>query len=168
VGCPTGPQLTAGFVISGDHTITDLKTRITEDVKTAMKAGEKERVSLLRMLTAELKQREVVEQIVLTDAAVIAAIEKMIKQRKDAEKQYRDGNRPELADKEAAEIVLLMAYLPAQLTDAELEAVLVATIAETGAAGPKDMGKVMTAIKPKVAGRTDMGALSAKIKAKLG
>lgn len=148
--------------------MTDLKTRITEDVKTAMKAGEKERVSLLRMLTAELKQREVVEQIVLTDAAVIAAIEKMIKQRKDAEKQYRDGNRPELADKEAAEIVLLMAYLPAQLTDAELEAVLVATIAETGAAGPKDMGKVMAAIKPKVAGQTDMGALSAKIKAKLG
>jgi len=147
--------------------MTDLKTRITEDVKTAMKAGEKERVSLLRMLTAELKQREVVEQIELTDAAVITAIEKMLKQRKDSEQQFRAAGRTELADKEAGEIALLMTYLPAQLSDAELDAILVATIAETGAAGPKDMGKVMGAIKPKVAGKTDMGALSAKIKAKL-
>jgi len=136
-------------------------------VKTAMKAGEKERVSLLRMLTAELKQREVVEQIELTDAAVITAIEKMLKQRKDSEQQFRAAGRTELADKEAGEIALLMTYLPAQLSDAELDAILVATIAETGAAGPKDMGKVMGAIKPKVAGKTDMGALSAKIKAKL-
>ena len=148
--------------------MTDLKTRITEDVKTAMKAGEKDRVSLLRMLTAELKQREVVEQIELTDAAVITAIEKMLKQRKDSEQQFRAAGRTELADKEAGEITLLMTYLPVQLTDAELDAILVATIAETGAAGPKDMGKVMGAIKPKVAGKTDMGALSAKIKAKLG
>ena len=148
--------------------MTDLKTRITEDVKTAMKAGEKDRVSLLRMLTAELKQREVVEQIVLTDAAVIAAIEKMLKQRKDSESQFRAAGRTELADKEASEIAGLMTYLPAQLTEAELDAVLAATITETGATGPKDMGKVMAAIKPKVAGKTDMGALSAKIKAKLG
>jgi uncharacterized protein YqeY len=148
--------------------MTDLKSRITEDVKIAMKAGEKERVSLLRMLTAELKQREVVEQITLTDAAVITAIEKMLKQRKDSEQQFRAAGRAELADKEAGEIVLLMTYLPAQLSDAELDAILAATIAETGAAGPKDMGKVMAAIKPKVAGKTDMGALSAKIKAKLG
>lgn len=147
--------------------MTDLKTRITEDVKIAMKAGEKDRVMLLRMLTAELKQREVVEQIELTDAAVIAAIEKMLKQRKDSESQFRAANRAELADKEAAEIVGLMAYLPAQLSDADLDAILAAVIAETGAAGPKDMGKVMAAIKPKVAGKTDMGALSAKIKAKL-
>ncbi len=147
--------------------MTDLKTRITEDVKIAMKAGEKERVSLLRMLTAELKQREVVEQIVLTDAAVIAAIEKMLKQRKDSESQFRAANRAELADKEAAEIAGLMVYLPTQLSDAELDAILAEVIAETGAAGPKDMGKVMAAIKPKVAGKTDMGALSAKIKAKL-
>ena len=147
--------------------MTDLKTRITEDVKIAMKAGEKERVSLLRMLTAELKQREVVEQIELTDAAVIAAIEKMLKQRKDSEQQFRAANRAELADKEAAEIAGLMVYLPKQLSDAELDAILAAVIAETGAAGPKDMGKVMAAIKPKVAGQTDMGALSAKIKAKL-
>ena len=148
--------------------MTDLKTRITEDVKIAMKAGEKERVSLLRMLTAELKQREVVEQIVLTDAAVIAAIEKMLKQRKDSEQQFRAAGRTELADKEAAEIAGLMTYLPAQLSDAELDAILAGVIAETGAAGPKDMGKVMAAIKPLVAGKTDMGALSAKIKAKLG
>lgn len=147
--------------------MTDLKTRITEDVKIAMKAGEKDRVSLLRMLTAELKQREVVEQITLTDAAVITAIEKMLKQRKDSESQFRAAGRTELADKEAGEIALLMAYLPAQFSDAELDAILTATIAETGAAGPKDMGKVMAAIKPKVAGKTDMGALSAKIKTKL-
>ena len=147
--------------------MTDLKTRITEDVKIAMKAGEKERVSLLRMLTAELKQREVVEQIVLTDAAVIAAIEKMLKQRKDSEQQFRAAGRAELADKEASEIAGLMVYLPAQLSDAELDAILSRVIADTGAAGPKDMGKVMAAIKPLVAGKTDMGALSAKIKAKL-
>jgi len=147
--------------------MTDLKTRITEDVKIAMKAGEKERVSLLRMLTAELKQREVVEQIELTDAAVIAAIEKMLKQRKDSEQQFRAAGRTELADKEASEIAGLMTYLPAQLSDAELDVILSAVIAETGAAGPKDMGKVMAAIKPRVAGKTDMGALSAKIKAKL-
>jgi uncharacterized protein len=147
--------------------MTDLKTRITEDVKTAMKAGEKERVSLLRMLTAELKQREVVDQIELTDAAVITAIEKMLKQRKDSEQQFRAANRVDLADKEAGEIAMLMGYLPTQLSEAELEAVIASVIAETGAAGPKDMGKVMGAIKPKVAGKTDMGALSAKIKAKL-
>ena len=147
--------------------MTDLKTRITEDVKIAMKAGEKDRVMLLRMLTAELKQREVVEQIVLTDAAVIAAIEKMLKQRKDSESQFRAAGRAELADKEAAEIAGLMVYLPTQLSDAELDGILAEVIAETGAAGPKDMGKVMAAIKPKVAGKTDMGALSAKIKAKL-
>ena len=147
--------------------MTDLKTRITEDVKTAMKAGEKERVSLLRMLTAELKQREVVDQIELTDAAVITAIEKMLKQRKDSEQQFRAANRVDLAEKEAGEIAMLMGYLPTQLSEAELEAVIASVIAETGAAGPKDMGKVMGAIKPKVAGKTDMGALSAKIKAKL-
>jgi len=147
--------------------MTDLKTRITEDVKTAMKAGEKERVSLLRMLTAELKQREVVDQIELTDAAVITAIEKMLKQRKDSEQQFRAANRVDLADKEAGEIAMLMGYLPTQLSEAELEAVIASVIAETSAAGPKDMGKVMGAIKPKVAGKTDMGALSAKIKAKL-
>ncbi len=148
--------------------MTDLKTRITDDVKTAMKAGEKDKVSVLRMLTAEMKQREVVDAVELTDAVVIAAIEKMIKQRRDAEAQFRAGNRPELADKEAAEIAVLSAYLPQQLSAAEVDALIAQAIAETGAAGGKDMGKVMGWIKPKVAGKTDMGKLSGLIKAKLG
>ena len=148
--------------------MTDLKTRITEDVKTAMKAGDKARVSTLRMLTAEMKQREVVDAVELTDAVVIAAIEKMIKQRRDSENQYRSGNRPELADKEAAEITLLMTYLPQQLSAAEVDALIAQAVAETGAAGGKDMGKVMGWLKPKVAGKTDMGKLSGLIKAKLG
>jgi hypothetical protein len=148
--------------------LSDLKTRVLEDIKTAMKAGEKERVSTLRMLSSEMKQREVVDSMELTDAVVTACVEKMVKQRRDAEKQYRDGGRPELADKEAAEIALLMAYLPQQLTAAELDTLIAQAVAETGAAGAKDMGKVMGWIKPKVAGRTDMGALSGLIKAKLG
>lgn len=148
--------------------MSDLKTRITDDVKAAMRAGDKDRLSVLRMLQAELKQREVVESIELTDAVVLAAVEKMVKQRRDAESQFRNGNRPDLADKEAAEIQILMGYLPQQLTDAEVGALLDQAIAETGAAGGKDMGKVMGWIKPKVQGRTDMGKLSGLIKAKLG
>lgn len=147
--------------------MSDLKIRVLEDIKTAMKAGEKERVSTLRMLSSEMKQREVVDSVELTDAVVTACVEKMVKQRRDAEKQYRDGGRPELADKEAAEIALLMAYLPQQLSAAELDALIAQAVAETGAAGAKDMGKVMGWIKPKVAGRTDMGALSGLIKARL-
>lgn len=148
--------------------MSDLKTRITADVIVAMKGGDKPRVSLLRMLTAELKQREVVESTVLTDAVVMASVEKLIKQRRDSEAQFRAGNRPELADKEAAEIKILMDYLPQQLTEAEVTAFIVQAIAETGAQGGKDMGKVMGWIKPKVAGRTDMGKLSGLIKARLG
>lgn len=148
--------------------MTDLKTRILDDIKSAMKAGEKERVSTLRMLSSEMKQREVVDSVELTDAVVSACVEKMVKQRRDAERQFRDGQRPDLADKEAAEIALLMAYLPQQLTAAELDTLLTQAMAETGAAGPKDMGKLMGWIKPKVAGRTDMGALSGLIKARLG
>lgn len=147
--------------------MSELKTRIADDVKSAMKAGEKDRLSVLRMLQAELKQREVVDSIELTDTVVQAAVEKMIKQRRDAESQFRAGNRPDLADKEAAEIAVLMAYLPQQLSDAEVDALIVQAIAETGAAGGKDMGKVMGWIKPKVQGRTDMGKLSGLIKAKL-
>lgn len=147
--------------------MSELKTRIADDVKSAMKAGEKDRLSVLRMLQAELKQREVVDSIELTDTVVQAAVEKMIKQRRDAESQFRSGNRPDLADKEAAEITVLMAYLPQQLSDAEVDALIVQAIAETGAAGGKDMGKVMGWIKPKVQGRTDMGKLSGLIKAKL-
>jgi uncharacterized protein YqeY len=148
--------------------MTDLKSRVQEDVKAAMRAGEKDRLSVLRMLTAELKQREVVESQVITDAVVMAAAEKMIKQRRDAEQQFRNGGRPELADKEAAEIAVLMGYLPQQLSEAEVTALVAQAIAETGAVGGKDMGKVMAWIKPKVAGRTDMGKLSGLIKAQLG
>ena len=148
--------------------MSDLKTRITDDVKTAMKAGDKARVSTLRLLTAELKQREVVDAVELTDAVVISAIEKMIKQRRDAEAQFRSGNRPELADKEAAEIAVLAGYLPQQLSEAEVTTLIGQAIAETGAAGAKDMGKVMAWLKPKVAGRAEMGKLSGLIKGKLG
>jgi uncharacterized protein YqeY len=148
--------------------MTDLKTRIYDDIKTAMKAGEKERLSVLRMLSAELKQREVVESTELTDAVVQSAVEKMIKQRRDSESQFRNAARLDLADKEAAEIQLLIGYLPQQLTEAEVDALIGQAIAETGAAGGKDIGKIMGWIKPKVQGKTDMGKLSGLIKAKLG
>ena len=147
--------------------MTDLKTRIYDDIKTAMKAGEKERLSVLRMLSAELKQREVVESTELTDAVVQAAVEKMIKQRRDSESQFRNAARLDLADKEAAEIQLLIGYLPQQLSEAEVDALIVQAMAETGAVGGKDIGKVMGWIKPKVQGKTDMGKLSGLIKAKL-
>ncbi|HEX4871208.1 MAG TPA: GatB/YqeY domain-containing protein [Nevskiaceae bacterium] len=148
--------------------MTDLKTRIAEDIKTAMKAGDKPRLSVLRMLSAELKQREVVESKTLTDELVQQAVEKMVKQRRDAEAQFRAGGRPELADNEAAEITVLMAYLPQQLSEAEVQALIDQVIAETGASGGKDMGKVMAALKPRVQGRTDLGKLSGLIKARLG
>ncbi len=147
--------------------MSDLKTRVLEDVKTAMKSGDKLRLSVLRMLTAEMKNREVVDSVELTDAVVSAAIEKMIKQRRDSEKQYTDGGRPELAAKEADEIKILMVYLPEQLTDDELVALVKQAVAETGAVGGKDMGKVMAWIKPKAQGKADMGKLSGLIKGQL-
>ncbi len=147
--------------------MSELKNRIAEDVKTAMRGADKLRLSVLRMLQSELKQREVVESTELTDAVVLSAVEKMVKQRRDSEAQFRAGNRPDLADKEAAEIQMLLGYLPQQLTDAEISALLDQALAETGAVGGKDMGKVMGWIKPKVQGRTDMGKLSGLIKAKL-
>jgi uncharacterized protein YqeY len=148
--------------------MSELKTRVLEDVKSAMRAGEKLRLSVLRMLTAEMKQREVVDSVELTDAVVMAAIEKMVKQRRDSEKQYLDGGRPELAAKEAEEIQILLAYLPQQFTEAEVVALVAQAVTETGATGGKDMGKVMAWIKPRVQGRTDMGKLSGLIKSKLG
>jgi len=147
--------------------MSELKNRIAEDVKTAMRGADKLRLSVLRMLQSELKQREVVESTELTDAVVLAAVEKMVKQRRDSETQFRAGNRPDLADKEAAEIQMLLGYLPQQLTEAEIGALLDQALAETGAVDGKDMGKVMGWIKPKVQGRTDMGKLSGLIKAKL-
>jgi uncharacterized protein len=145
-----------------------LKERITDEMKAAMRAGEKERLGVIRMLTAAIKQREVDERIVLDDTQVLSVLEKMIKQRKESVVQFQAGNRPDLADKETSEITLLQTYLPAQLSDAELDTLITEAIASTGAASVKDMGKVMGIIKGKAQGRADMGAVGAKIKAKLG
>jgi len=145
-----------------------LKARITEDMKNAMRSGDKDRLGLIRMLQAGIKQREVDERIQLDDAQVLSVIDKMIKQRKDSVEQFRAGGREDLVAKESAEIAWLVDYLPAQLSDAELDALIRDAIAATGAASMKDMGKVMGILKPKAQGRTDMGALSARIKAALG
>jgi uncharacterized protein YqeY len=145
-----------------------LKERITEDMKAAMRSGEKERLGLIRMITSAIKQREVDERIALDDAQVLSVLEKMIKQRKESLVMFQAGNRQDLVDKEAAEITLLQGYLPSQLSDAEIDALIKEAIAATGAASIKDMGKVMGLIKAKAQGRADMAAVGAKIKAKLG
>jgi len=133
-----------------------------------MRSGEKERLSVIRMLTAAIKQREVDERISLDDSQVLSVLEKMIKQRKESLVQFQAGNRPDLVEKEAAEITLLQGYMPAQLSDAEVDSLIADAIAATGAASIKDMGKVMGIIKGKAQGRADMAAVGAKIKAKLG
>jgi uncharacterized protein YqeY len=145
-----------------------LKERITDDMKAAMRAGEKERLGVIRMITAAIKQREVDERISLDDAQVVAVLEKMVKQRKESLVQFQAGNRQDLVDKESAEIDLLKTYLPSQLGDAEIDALIADAIAATGASSVKDMGKVMGVIKAKAQGRADMGTVGAKIKAKLG
>jgi uncharacterized protein YqeY len=145
-----------------------LKARITEDMKTAMRSGEKDHLSCIRMLQAGIQQREVDERITLDDAQVLAVIDKMIKQRRESVTQFEAGKRADLVAKESAEIAWLTQYLPAQLGDTELEALIREAIAATGAASMKEMGKVMGFLKPKVQGRTDIGALSARIKAALG
>jgi len=145
-----------------------LKERITEDMKTAMRAKDSERLTTIRMIQAAIKQREVDERIQLDDTQVLAAIEKMIKMRKESIVQFQAGNRQDLVDKEEKEIALLVVYLPEQLSDGELNAVIASAITESGATSVKDMGKVMAIVKAKAQGRADMGAVSAKIKAKLG
>ena len=145
-----------------------LKERITEDMKAAMRASEKERLLTIRMVQAAIKQREVDERVVLDDAQVIAVLEKMVKQRRESIVAFEQGGRADLADKEKSEITLLQAYLPAQLSAAEVDALIKEAIAATGATSMKDMGKVMGAVKAKAAGRADMGAVSASIKAALG
>jgi uncharacterized protein len=145
-----------------------LKERVTEDMKTAMRAGEKERLATIRLLLAAIKQREVDERITLDDGQVLAVIEKMIKQRREAISQFEAGGRADLVAKENAEVAILQAYLPAQLTAAEIDALIAEAISATGAASIKDMGKVMGFVKGKAQGRADMGALSARIKQKLG
>jgi uncharacterized protein YqeY len=145
-----------------------LKERITEDMKTAMRSGEKDRLAVIRLLQAAIKQREVDERIVLDDAQVTSVLEKMIKQRKESIVAFEKGARADLVAKENAEIVILQPYLPAQLGEAELDALIAEAIASTGAASIKDMGKVMGVVKAKAAGKADMGAVGARIKAKLG
>ena len=145
-----------------------LKARITEDMKSAMRAGEKDRLSCIRMIQAGIKQREVDERIMLDDAQVLSVIDKMIKQRRESVVHFEAGKRPDLVAKESAEIELLTGYLPAQLDPAELDGMIREAIAATGAASMKEMGKVMGLLKPKVQGRADIGALSARIKTALG
>ena len=145
-----------------------LKERITEDMKTAMRSGEKERLAVIRLVQAAIKQREVDERITLDDAQVLTVLEKMIKQRKESIAAFEAGNRPDLVAREAAEITILQPYLPAQLAPAELEALIDAALKQTGAASIKDMGKVMGVVKAQAAGRADMAAVGSLIKAKLG
>ena len=145
-----------------------LKTRLTDDMKTAMKAGEKESLGVIRLVNAAIKQREVDERIELDDAQVLAVLEKMLKQRKDSVTQYEGAGREDLAAIERFEIGVIQAYLPAQLSAAEIEAIVAKAVADSGAASPKDMGKVVALVKPQVAGRADMGQVSTLVKQKLG
>ncbi len=141
-----------------------LKDRITEDMKTAMRAKDAPRLLTIRGLLAACKQREVDERIVLDDAAVIAIVDKLIKQRKDSISQFAAANRTDLVDKEAAELVVLEAYLPQRLSAADIATEVATIVAELGASGPGDMGKVMGAVKARLAGKADMGLVSAAVK----
>lgn len=145
-----------------------LKQQLTDDMKTAMKAGEKDRLAAIRLINAALKQKEVDERITLDDAAVLAVLEKMVKQRKDSISQYEGAGREDLAAVEKAEMAIIQAYLPAQLSGAEIDAAIQSAIAEANAGtGPAAMGKVMGVLKPKLAGKADMGLVSQRLKAAL-
>ena len=144
-----------------------LKQQLTDDMKTAMKAGEKERLGVIRLVNAAIKQREVDERIELDDAAVLTVLEKMVKQRKDSVSQYEAANREDLAAIERAEIAVIETYLPAKLGEGEILAAIDAAIAQTGATGPADMGKLMGVLKPTLAGQADMGQVSALLKKRL-
>lgn len=145
-----------------------LREQINEDMKAAMKARESEKLAAIRLLQAALKQKEVDERITLTDADILAILDKMVKQRKDSIDQYKAGNRPDLVAKEEFELSVLGTYMPQPLSEAEINSLIDKIIAETGAAGAKDMGKVMNALRPQVAGRADMGKLSGLVKSRLG
>jgi len=144
-----------------------LKTRITDDMKAAMRARDAARLSAIRLLLAAIKQKEVDERIELDDAQVLATVERLLKQRRESIAQYEKAGREDLAAGERFEAELLSAYLPAQLSEAEVDAAIAAAIAESGAAGPKDMGRVMAMLKARFAGRADMGAVSARVKSRL-
>jgi uncharacterized protein len=144
-----------------------LRERITEDMKSALRAGAKDRLGVVRLILAAIKQREVDERITLDDAQVLAVLDKMAKQRKESIAQFESGGRADLVARETAELAVVQSYLPAQLSDAELDALIAAAIAATGAASVKDMGKVMGFVKGKAAGRADMGAVGARIRQRL-
>src|SRR4029077_16290077 len=144
-----------------------LKEKITEDMKTAMRAKETARLGTVRLLLSAMKQKEVDERVVLTDADILAIIDKMVKQRRESIAQFEKAGRNDLAEVEKAEIAVLSAYLPQQLTEAEVAEAIAAAITETGATGAKEMGKVMGLLKPRLAGKTDMGKVSGLVKAKL-
>jgi len=145
-----------------------LNEKITNDMKDAMRAGDKARLSVIRLILAAIKQREVDERIILDDTQVLTVLDKMLKQRRDSVTQFENGNRQDLADQELFEIKLIQSYLPAQLSEAELDQLVADSIKASAAASIKDMGKVMGLLKPQVQGRADMGAVSARIKTKLG
>jgi uncharacterized protein YqeY len=145
-----------------------LRTQVTEDMKAAMRAKDSARLNAIRLLLAAMKQREVDERIELTDTQVIEVIEKMLKQRRDSISQYEAAKRQDLADAEKFEVGVLSTYLPQPLSDSEVSALVDAAISETGAAGVKDMGKVMAMVKPRIIGRADVGKVSGLIKARLG
>ena len=145
-----------------------LKDQITEDMKSAMKAGEKDRLKVVRLMLAAIKQIEIDKRIELDDAAMLSVLDKMVKQRRDSVEQFQNGGRNDLADIELAEIAILDTYLPEQLSDSELDALIDEAVNATGAESIRDMGKVMGQIKTKAAGRADMGAVGAKVKARLG
>jgi uncharacterized protein YqeY len=145
-----------------------LKVQITDDMKSAMKAGDKERLRVVRLILAAVKQVEVDQRIEMDDPAVLTVLDKMVKQRRDSVAQFKAGNRNDLADIELAEIEILETYLPEQLSESELDALIAAAFAATGASSIRDMGKVMAEIKTRAAGRADMGAAGAKVKARLG
>ena len=148
--------------------MASLKDQIDADMKAAMRAGEKDRLTVIRMLKAAIQRREVDDRVELDDAGVLKTIEKLVKQGQDSADQYTKGGRQELADKELAEIEVLKAYLPEQLSEAELDALIDTVVTETGAAALKDMGKVMNAIREQAQGRADMGSVGARVKARLG
>ena len=144
-----------------------LKEKLSEDMKAAMRAKESEKLATIRLINAAIKQREVDERVELGDDQVLSVIEKMIKQRKDSITQFEAGGRQDLADKEKSEITVLAAYMPAQMSDAEVQAEVAAAVVQSGASGPQDMGKVMAVLKPKLAGRADMTAVSGLVKVAL-
>lgn len=145
-----------------------LREQINEDMKSAMKARESDKLAAIRLLQAALKQKEVDERITLTDADILSILDKMVKQRKDSIEQYKAGNRPDLVAKEEFELSVLATYMPQPLSEAEINSLIDKIVVETGAAGAKDMGKVMNALRPQVAGRADMGKLSGLVKSRLG